>query len=216
MANILTKAKEIAEKSRLGTSRDVLDMLIDQAFDCLSLMQSPNGYKNIYINQSLVRGEYAKHDELRELFNVYVEEIRTSAPFEDVLGVAYSSLCGDKLAQYLTPPIVAHSLTSLIDVDARTQAVKLIDNCCGAGALLLGSIRAQYIKHGKTGVAGLCAYASDVDVNMCKLTAVQIAFSCIVHKIPILLIHVQHMDAIHMHRLGSDDNYNVVFNAQNG
>lgn len=215
MTKLLTKAKDIAEKSRIGTARDVLNMLIDQAFDCLSLMQSDAGYKNIYTNQSLVDGDYEKYEELRDLFNIYIDSIRSSEPFEDVLGVAYSSLCGDKLSQYLTPPIVSSSLSPIIDIDTN-RAVKLIDNCCGAGALLLGTIRAQYIKHGASGIAGLCAYASDVDVVMCKLTAVQIAYSCIVHKLPILLIHVQHMDAIGPYKLGVDDNHNVVFNAQNG
>lgn len=223
MSPLTKAAATLATTSRTGsTPKDILDDLVSLTFNLLgdSRLNAHSGlYSHIYCNPAYTvdMGRYSSNPEawaqLHAMVMLYMQEVQQAPPFSDVLGEPYSAHVGKVLGQYLTPPSLAAYATTLSSSgEDGTCVVRMVDQCCGAGALLLGAIRDEYARHGRTGVGRLCVYASDLDIQMCRLAAVQMALSSIVHGVPVLVLHVQNLDAISdAHLLGKDDG--LVMNA---
>lgn len=215
MKALMTKVAALAASSRVaGTPKDVLDDLVSLAFNVLAdgrmnasratfgmLRCAPH----CMVELTKYEPDEAAWQRLQDLFMDYLAAVKAGAPFEDLLGAPYDAYLGQKLGQFLTPASVATAGASLVlDAVQEDRPVSVLDNCCGAGALLLGALRDTLAKHGPQGVAKLVLVANDLDVRMCRMTAVQVCFGAMVHGLPMHSLHVQNLDAITgTHTLGT-------------
>lgn len=223
MTNIATQAAALSASSRIaGTPKDVLDDLVCLAFNAMAygrINQHTGGYKHVHCVPSYMQ-DLAKYQAdpqawsmLQDMYLAYLGAVKDAQPFADVLGEPYSAHVGQIRGQFLTPSSLATNAATMANSgDDSTSVVRLIDQCCGAGALLLGSLRDEYQRHGRGGIGRMVVYASDIDTQMCRLASVQIAYSSMLHGLPVLVLHVQNIDAISQHALlGKDDG--LVLNA---
>lgn len=138
------------------------------------------------------------HEIMKELCQDFIALIKCSEPFSDTVGMLYDEYLGQVLGQFLTPPDVAYTLAAISLVGADfSQERSIADPCgCGAGSLLLGTLRCIYETHGKEAVANVHIEAVDLDINMVRMTTVQIVMHSILHQIPLASFKVHHANTI--------------------
>ena len=207
MKALMTKVAALAASSRVaGTPKDVLDDLVSLAFNVLAdgrmnasratfgmLRCAPH----CMVELTKYEPDEAAWQRLQDLFMDYLAAVKSGAPFEDLLGAPYDAYLGQKLGQFLTPASVATASVSIpMQSTDKDRTVRVLDGCCGAGALLLGALRNTLAKEGPQGVARLSLFANDLDVRMCRMTAVQVCFGAMVHGLPMHGLHVQNLDSI--------------------
>ncbi|MGK8203163.1 N-6 DNA methylase [Burkholderia cenocepacia] len=153
---------------------------------------------------------------------MYLELVKTSAPFTDVLGDVYGSAIAPKQAkamgQHLTPAGLADGLARFAAQTGQgattgeanrpfnaNEGQIVCDPACGTGALLLANLRQAFAAHGKEGVARMYVFANDIDPAMVKATVVQIVQSSILHNVPFGGLRVHCSDLIrHYHDATAD------------
>ncbi|WP_423197992.1 hypothetical protein DFLDMN_001630 [Cupriavidus sp. H19C3] len=133
-----------------------------------------------------------------ELVKDFITAIKESEPFTDVLGMLYDEHLGKVLGQFLTPPKVAYTLAAMnLHGDDFSEERSIADPTgCGAGSLLLGALRYINETKGKEAIGKVQMLAVDLDINMVRMTAVQIIMHSILHQIPLASLNVSHGNAI--------------------
>lgn len=214
MNALITNATALAASSPVaGTTKDVLDDLVCLAFNILAdgRMNAASATFGMLHCAPEHTVKLAKYEidpiawkRLQVLFMDYLVAVKTAAPFEDLLGSPYDEHLGQKLGQFLTPATVATAAASIPMHTDWTRPVRVLDACCGAGALLLGALRDTLARHGREGVARLALVANDLDAQMCRMTAVQVCFGAMVHGLPVHSLHIQNLHATtHADLMGS-------------
>ncbi|WP_374553335.1 N-6 DNA methylase [Aquitalea pelogenes] len=150
------------------------------------------------ISFSHYKDEPRAHEIVQELVQDFITLIKESEPFTDTLGMLYDEYLGQTLGQFLTPPDVAYVLAAInLQGEDFSQERGISDCCgCGAGSLLLGSLRYIHETHGKEAIAKVHVSAVDLDINMVRMTAVQIVLHSILHQAPLASFRVSYGNAI--------------------
>lgn len=127
--------------------------------------------------------------------NLYLNAVKDSAPFTDVLGSSYDEHLGNDFGQFLTPPDVALLVAELNfaaneehykELVASGQDILCCDDMgCGSGSLLLAQLATFNNKLGKSAMRHIWIEAQDIDEHMAKLCSVQLYFQQLCHRIPI-------------------------------
>ena len=154
--------------------------------------------KDMIPNIKHYKEEPTAHTIIKELCTDYIALMMHSEPFTDVLGMLYDEHLGQVLGQFLTPPDVADVLAAITyGLNPITDDFNLTDPCgCGAGSLLLGSLRYIYNTHGKEGISKTHVMAVDLDVNMVRMATVQIVLNSILHNTPLASFKISRGNAI--------------------
>lgn len=144
------------------------------------------------------KDEPKAYEILKELCEDFIALIKHSEPFSDTVGMLYDEHLGQALGQFLTPPDVADVLAAIALVGADFNQVRHItDPCgCGAGSLLLATLRCIYNTHGKEALSMVHLDAVDLDINMVRMATVQIVMHSILHQIPLGSLKIHHANTI--------------------
>lgn len=187
----------------IRTPKAGLEAMFEAVFNTLHrqpfLKAFPHGY--LRINPEFVsRAQHTDKDldQLKACVDTYLAMVRDGQPFEDVLGAEYDQYLGFDWGQFFTPSDVS----SLIgEISATTGKMKrkianntpfsLYDMCCGGGALTMGMLRTLYQDNGKEAIALVDIHTVDLDPHMCRLTALQVILSSMVHQVPFSSLRVE-------------------------
>ncbi|ANJ72270.1 hypothetical protein A9Y76_07225 [Ralstonia insidiosa] len=197
--------KKIGEINRVSkqcqSPKQAIDHLFQLAFNLVSqqhfsAMQFPNCF--VWNAEGLDRCMDEYRDDLQawdilvETTNDYIELVKASEPFSDLMGDGYGSHPLSKaLGQYLSPPKVAEGGAKILTGTAhgrsfaeleRGEHITMADICCGAGTLLLSLLSEAYQAQPER-MNQVHAIAMDIDPNMVRMTSVQIALSALLHDI---------------------------------
>lgn len=203
----MTLSKEI--QKLLHGSRDIrtpkqgLEVMFEAVFNTLHkqpfMKAFPHGY--LRINPEFVsRILHTEKDiqQLKACVDAYLQMVRDAEPFEDVLGQEYDQYLGFDWGQFFTPSDVASLIGELNTTDGRYEQamtrntpVSLSDVCCGGGALTMGILKSVYQEHGRQAIALVDIHAVDRDPHMCRLTALQVLLSSMVHQVPFSSLRVE-------------------------
>lgn len=159
----------------------------------------PHGYLRIN-PEFMSRSQLTDKDlhQVKVCVDVYLKMVRDAEPFEDVLGQGYDQYLGFDWGQFFTPSDVA-SLLGELHISTGKLKRKVANNtpfsvsdlCCGGGALTMGMLRSIYQDHGKPAIALVDIHAVDLDPHMCRLTALQVLLSSMVHQVPFSSLRVE-------------------------
>ncbi|WP_046483557.1 N-6 DNA methylase [Pseudomonas veronii] len=112
-------------------------------------------------------------------------------PFKDILGAVYAELSskGGKqlLGQFFTPWNIAVMMANF-DPEPVTKAQGrkvLSDPACGSGVMLLARANQIIEKHGAEELYRWTFYGCDLDGICARMTAIQLAANCAVHRVEI-------------------------------
>lgn len=207
-------------------AKAILDDIIQLQFNMLSVT-APMTYAltagAAWFNKDhlIALEEYRVHPkawaEQLALGAMYLELVKTSAPFTDVMGDVYGTAIEPKQAkamgQHLTPEGLADGLARFAAQSGQgattgeasrpfnpNEGQIICDPACGNGALLLAKLRQAFASHGKEGVARMYVFANDIDPAMMKVTVVQIVLSSILHNVPFGGLRVHCSDLIRHYR----------------
>ena len=196
-----TLAKQVAKVAQTAKNRDTKQVINDLMQMLCNLLTEPLFIDKafpltLYTYDNNFRQEltYYKTDlkawaELQTLANMFMEAIKAGEPFTDHVGSLYDlELAGNKLGQFLTPPDLADTLGELLISIAPTidSPITIGDPAgCGAGTLVLSLIKALHKAQGAKAVKFLNVRAIDLDINMVKMTAVQVVLNSAIRRIPL-------------------------------
>ena len=202
---IATKAKHTS------STKQVFQDVIQVAFNSIIGSQYFHPYK-LEFHPSLFREltEYKDQpelwDKLGQTVHLWLEAIKSSGPFSDVMGSAYDEHLGQQLGQFLTPPDLAQ-LTATITLAAAKESIEddlkngepvVVGDItgCGAGSLLLAWLSAFTAQHGFRNLLAVAVEGQDLDRTMVQLTAVQIFFGATFHGMPLGGIRIRWGNAL--------------------
>lgn len=188
----------------IKTSKQALEAMFETVFNTLpkhsTFMKAfPDGY--LRCNPEFTSRDFYSQKDLEHLkacANTYLKMILDAEPFEDVLGEEYDQYLGFDLGQFFTPPDVASLLGEISAVTikmkrkiANHETFSVSDLCCGGGALTMGMLRTLYQEHGKRAITLVDIHAVDIDPHMCRLTALQVILSSMLHQVPFSSLRVE-------------------------
>lgn len=200
-------SKQVEKVSKIAKNRTTKQVINDLMQMFCNLITEPAfievAFPNtLYRYQAGFRQElsYYKTDlpawnELQTLSQMFMQAIKKSEPFTDVIGQLYDlELVGNTMGQFLTPPDVADTLASLTAplMGEITEPLTIGDMTgCGAGTLVLSQVKGILHTQGRGAVRFLDVRALDLDMNMAKMATVQIVLSACIHRIQIrsLIVH---------------------------
>lgn len=186
-----------------------IEVIQDMAQAMFNLMTTPAHVADVApISGFYYRPEFRTHvrdihrrpedaQALHEAVAIWIRSIHESAPFTDVMTNLLAPHCGDKLAQFLTPPDLAAGLLPFLTGALKGQMVpdheeiRIADPAgCGAGSLILGQLKYIYETQGREAVSRVHVTGVDLDPTMAMLTAVQIGMNVLVHRLQPASIHI--------------------------
>lgn len=186
----------------IRTQKAGLEAMFEAVFNTLHkqpfMKAFPHGYLRINPEFVITAKHKAKDlDQLRACADTYLDMVRSAQPFDDVLGQEYDQYLGFDWGQFFTPADVAMLIGELNtsagnyeQAIARTMPISISDVCSGGGALTMGMLRRLYKEHGKTAIALVDIHAVDLDPHMCRLTALQVILSSMIHQVPFSSLRV--------------------------
>lgn len=187
----------------IRTPKAGLEAMFEAVFNSLPkapYMQAfPHGYLRINPEFVTVTKHTAKDlAQLKACADIYLEMVRSAEPFEDVLGGEYDQYLGFDWGQFFTPSDVAGLIGELNistgnheEAIACNQPISISDVCSGGGALTMGMLQKLYQVHGKPAIALVDIHAVDIDPHMCRLTALQVILSSMLHQVPFSSLRVE-------------------------
>ncbi|WP_460995199.1 N-6 DNA methylase, partial [Staphylococcus aureus] len=94
---------------------------------------------------NMPKNEIEKYSKAADAAYQYVHIIKQKEAFTDVLSELYEEIYltgkwGDGLGQFLTPDDVS-SLISSICIRSRSDTAKINEECCGAGSIVLSTLK---------------------------------------------------------------------------
>jgi len=128
---------------------------------------------------------------LDKAFQAYLDVVRESPPFTDVLSLLYEEILlsgkgGDGLGQFFTPSDMAYAV-SVLTFDTQElldthKPLRLSEPCCGSGSLILGPLRRVY-EVNPAKLENITVVMNDIDALAVKAALLQVLASCFVHKL---------------------------------
>ncbi|WP_146124235.1 N-6 DNA methylase [Burkholderia multivorans] len=234
MKDIYKKIERLNRVSKQCQSpKQAIDHLFQLAFNLVSqqhfsAMKFPNCF--VWSAEGLDRAldqyvdDLEAWDILVEATNDYIELVKASEPFSDLMGEGYGSHPLSKaLGQFLTPPTVAEGGAKILTgrSDGRSFAeleegthITVADICSGAGTLLLQLLSEAYqAQPGR--MNQVHAIAMDIDPNMVRMTSVQVALSALLHDIELGSLQVYWGNAITQYDQGDTRGFIYTPNQEN-
>lgn len=213
----MTKSLSLADAIKNHLAKSTNDRNVEQAITTLSSMlfnllncqplSNHTLFKDGYMVNFKDEKKYSatELETINQMVSSYLQTVKSKKPFEDVLSDALASHLSGSWGQYLTPTDLAKSLSefqiisylnSIKESHSKKQPYRIGDICgCGAGSLLMATLGTIY-NHSPELLSCISVTGVDLDETMCKLTASQLAFNCIIHNIDIFNIEVHHCHAI--------------------
>lgn len=204
--------KQVAKVVQVARNRSTKQVIEDLMQMQCNLLTEPVFIEKVYPNTLYRYGEgfreelnYYKKDapawaELTKLSTMFLHAVAEAKPFTDHMGSLYDlELRGNTFGQFLTPPDLAELLGDLhMSLEQPITSPKTVgdDTGCGAGSLLLGYLRGVLRHQGKGAISMLHVVANDLDTQMVKICAVQIALNSIIHRIPLNSLTVHNCNII--------------------
>ena len=199
MSELSNQVQKVVQATDGRNTKQVIDDLMQMLCNLISEdIFIKSAFKNTVIScNDDFRSEltyYKKNpvawDELQVLAEMFMQAVKDSEPFTDLIGMLYDiNIKGNKnLAQFLTPPKVAFGCAKILmsSTGPITEPVKVGDNAgCGAGGLILGLLRATLNMCGKDSIKNMDVVAVDIDINMVKMTTVQVVLNSVFHNISV-------------------------------
>lgn len=116
----------------------------------------------------------------------YFEIVSKVPAYTDVLSLLIESILlvgkrGKGLGQCLTPPSLASGCSELMPMQTD-QPFKVMEMCCGAGALVLAPLQ-QMMKRNPHHAKNATVIANDIDPFMCCTTTLQIIANTVINDI---------------------------------
>lgn len=116
----------------------------------------------------------------------YFEIVSIAPAYTDVLSLLLESILlvgkrGKGLGQCLTPPSLASGCSELMPMQTD-QPFKVMEICCGAGALVLAPLQ-QMMKRNPHHAKNATVIANDIDPFMCCTTTLQIIANTVINDI---------------------------------
>jgi len=129
---------------------------------------------NIIAN--MPENEIEKYSKAADAAYQYVHIIKQKEAFTDVLSELYEEIylsgkCGDGLGQFLTPDDVSRLIASL-GIRSRADTAKINEECCGAGSIVLSTLKELHQKNGS--YLDTTLNLNDIDPLMVKMAIIQI------------------------------------------
>ncbi|HGL6196855.1 TPA: N-6 DNA methylase [Klebsiella pneumoniae] len=129
---------------------------------------------NIIANMQ--KNEIEKYSKAADAAYQYVHIIKQKEAFTDVLSELYEEIyltgkCGDGLGQFLTPDDVSSLITS-IGMRSRADTANINEECCGAGSIVLSTLKELHQKNGCYLDTKL--NLNDIDPLMVKMAIIQV------------------------------------------
>lgn len=129
---------------------------------------------NIIAN--MPKNEIEKYSKAADAAYQYVHIIKQKEAFTDVLSELYEEIyltgkCGDGLGQFLTPNDVSRLLSSLT-MRSRADTTKINEECCGAGSIVLSTLKELHQKNGS--YLDTTLNLNDIDPLMVKMAIIQV------------------------------------------
>ncbi|ECI9779697.1 N-6 DNA methylase [Salmonella enterica] len=129
---------------------------------------------NIIAN--MPESEIDKYSKAADAAYQYVHIIKQKEAFTDVLSELYEEIyltgkCGDGLGQFLTPDDVS-SLLSSLTMRSRADTAKINEECCGAGSIVLSTLKELHQKNGS--YLDTTLNLNDIDPLMVKMAIIQV------------------------------------------
>lgn len=195
------KLESITKKSKhTSSAKQIFEELIQATFNSMLESIDFHSYK-VSFNPRLRRELTAYENqpellkELGELSFIWLNAIKKSAPFADVIGSVYDEHLGQQLGQFLTPPDLAEAVAAInlagskenIEADLKAGEPITVGDItgCGAGSLLLAWLRAFIAQHGEENLIAVAVEGQDIDASMVQLTALQLFFGATFHGMPL-------------------------------
>lgn len=189
----------IQVSNRKNNPKQIIDDIIQLAFNCVfsgNFQYSANLHAQYWVDPNLLREltEYKTDLEawelLKEATMIFIALHKKSEPFTDIIGEMYDEYLGQVLGQFLTPSDLATALASItLALGGNNQITShtvIGDTCgCGAGSLVLGSLRVIYQTQGKEALKHLEIVNMDLDPRMVQLSSIQIVLHCMFHGLEI-------------------------------
>ena len=218
-----TLSKQVAKVVQASNGRNTKQVIDDLIQMMSNIITEPLFIERAFENTLWTYGSdfrnelsyYKKHpkawDELQNLSLMFMQAIKESEPFSDVVGLLYDlELKGNEFGQFLTPPDVAETI-GMLNVCMSKEPTELVNvgdmTGCGAGGMLLGFIRAYIKKFGKDSTKYLCIHALDIDMNMVRMTTVQIVLNSCIHRMPINSFVAHNCNVITEYEAMNEGNY---------
>lgn len=129
---------------------------------------------NIIAN--MPKNEIEKYSKAADAAYQYVHIIKQKEAFTDVLSELYEEIyltgkCGDGLGQFLTPDDVSSLITS-IGMRSKADTAKINEECCGAGSIVLSTLKELHQKNGR--YLDTTLNLNDIDPLMVKMAIIQV------------------------------------------
>ncbi|EAP2321113.1 N-6 DNA methylase [Salmonella enterica] len=129
---------------------------------------------NIIAN--MPENEIDKYSKAADAAYQYVHIIKQKEAFTDVLSELYEEIyltgkCGDGLGQFLTPYDVS-SLIASLGIRSRADTAKINEECCGAGSIVLSTLKELHQKNGNH--LDTTLNLNDIDPLMVKMAIIQV------------------------------------------
>ncbi|EHH1421970.1 N-6 DNA methylase [Salmonella enterica subsp. enterica serovar Typhimurium] len=129
---------------------------------------------NIIAN--MPENEIEKYSKAADAAYQYVHIIKQKEAFTDVLSELYEEIylsgkCGDGLGQFLTPDDVS-SLIASLGIRSRADTAKINEECCGAGSIVLSTLKELHQKNGS--YLDTTLNLNDIDPLMVKMAIIQV------------------------------------------
>jgi hypothetical protein len=161
----------------------------------ISELKGTDMSNRLLISQAILQEELSalvyEHSKLVKPYLLYLDLVRDSEPFTDVLSGLYEEILlegkgGDGLGQFMTPSDLSKMLSKLIFNEEEVRAInspKLISEpCCGAGALALSPLhRVWSIDPSKLKFMNLVL--NDIDGLAVRAAVLQIVASLTIHSL---------------------------------
>ncbi|ECL9934467.1 N-6 DNA methylase [Salmonella enterica subsp. enterica serovar Enteritidis] len=129
---------------------------------------------NIIAN--MPKNEIDKYSKAADAAYQYIHIIKQKEAFTDVLSELYEEIyltgkCGDGLGQFLTPDDVS-SLIASLGIRSRADTAKITEECCGAGSIVLSTLKELHQKNGSH--LDITLNLNDIDPLMVKMAIIQV------------------------------------------
>ncbi|EPF5079372.1 N-6 DNA methylase [Yersinia enterocolitica] len=138
--------------------------------------QITSGIFNGNIIANMPKNEIDKYSKAADAAYQYVHIIKQKEAFTDVLSELYEEIyltgkCGDGLGQFLTPDDVS-SLIASLGIRSRADTAKINEECCGAGSIVLSTLKELHQKNGS--YLDTTLNLNDIDPLMVKMAIIQV------------------------------------------
>jgi len=136
---------------------------------------------------------------VQQAIGCYDQALSKEEPFKDILGILYEELAshGGKqlLGQFFTPWSIASMMARMnADPDHQTAGNGLkafSDPACGSGVMLLAKANQLLEANGPDELRNWQFHGCDIDGICARMTAIQLAANCAVHRLEIGEIIIQ-------------------------